>query len=191
MEEKRKTEPVVKGKAKIKKKSEMQKLKDVFVQEDIDNVKSYVLFDVLIPGIKRIVFDTITNALKMSMFGEKGQASKPSSSGTKIRYGGYFEQPEDDGRRRSIRSGSGMNYDEITFENRDDAEGVLRAMQGSIIQYGIVSVGDLYDFADLPTSNFTMLKYGWKDLGDARVVQVRDGSGFGYALKLPKAVPLQ
>lgn len=187
----RKIEPVIKGKAKIRKKREIQKIKDVFVQEDINNVKSYVLFDVLIPGIKRIVFDTITNALRMSMFGEKGQTNKQSSSGTKIRYGGYFQQPEEDDRRRQAQSKNGMNYDEITFENRDDAEGVLRAMQGSILQYGIVSVGDLYDFADLPTSNFTTLKYGWKDLEDARVVHVRDGDSFGYALKLPKAVPLQ
>lgn len=186
-----KMKPVVKGRAKIKKKGEMQKLRDVFVQEDINSVKSYVLFDVLIPGIKRIVFDTITNALQMSMFGEKGNPNKNRSSGTKIRYGGCFTERDEDTRGYRIKNRSVMDYDEIIFETRDDAEDVLRAMQGSIAQYGIVSVGDLYDFADIPTPNFTILKYGWTDLEDARVVQVRDGNTFGYALKLPKALPLQ
>ena len=57
--EKRKTEKVVSGKVKTKKKGEMRKLKDVFISEDASNVKSYVIMDVLIPAAKKAISDII------------------------------------------------------------------------------------------------------------------------------------
>ena len=40
--ERKKVEKVVTGKVKTKKKSEASKLKDVFISEDVSNVKSYI-----------------------------------------------------------------------------------------------------------------------------------------------------
>lgn len=185
-----KKEAVVKnGKTRLRKKSDSPKLKDVFISEDMDNVKSYVLFDVLIPGIKKIFFDTIKNALEMALFGEKGTSGKSSTSASRINYRNYY--PKDDATPyKPARTKSSLNYDEIVFETREDAEAVLNAMESSIQQYKVVSVGDLYDFADIPSPDFTALKYGWNDLREARVMQVRDGNSFGYILKLPTARPL-
>lgn len=53
-------------------------------------------------------------------------------------------------------------------------------------QFSIVSVGDLYDMADISTDNYTVNKYGWKDIQSANVVRVRDG----YIIKLPKPMPI-
>ena len=49
----KRVEKVISGTVKSKKKSEMQKFADVFISEDVNNVKSYIVMDVLVPAIKR------------------------------------------------------------------------------------------------------------------------------------------
>lgn len=48
-------EKVISGTVKPKKKSEMQKFADVFISEDVNNVKSYIVMDVLVPAIKKAI----------------------------------------------------------------------------------------------------------------------------------------
>ena len=59
----KKVEKVIAGTVKSKKKSEIRKFTDVFISEDIDNVKSYILLDVLIPAIKKAISDVVTNGI--------------------------------------------------------------------------------------------------------------------------------
>ena len=59
-------------------------------------------------------------------------------------------------------------------------------MNEIISQYGVVSIGDLYDLADVSTDNFTVNKYGWTDISGCKAIRVREG----YILKLPKATPI-
>ena len=50
--ERRKVEKVVSGNVRTRKKGEINRFKDVFIAEDISNVKSYIVMDVLIPAAK-------------------------------------------------------------------------------------------------------------------------------------------
>lgn len=59
-------------------------------------------------------------------------------------------------------------------------------MNDIISQYGVVSVLDLYDLADVSTDNYAANKYGWTDISGCKAIRVRDG----YILKLPRALPL-
>ena len=79
------------------------------------------------------------------------------------------------------------DYDDIIFDNRGDAEAVLSSMEDVIDQYGVVSIADLFDLAEVSNSNYAMNNYGWTDLRTANVVRVRDG----YILKLPRALPIK
>lgn len=176
---------VISGSAKSKKKGEMQKFADVFISEDVNNVKSYILMDVLVPAIKKAISDIVTNGIDMILYGETGRTRKGSNA-TKVSYGKFYDRESD--RRREYRASSriGYDYDDIIFETRGDAESVLDAMNDIISQYGVVSVGDLYDLADVSTDNYNVNKYGWTDISGCKPVRVRDG----YILKLPKALPL-
>ena len=51
----KRVEKVISGTVKSKKKSEMQKFADVFISEDVNNVKSYIVMDVLVPAIKKAI----------------------------------------------------------------------------------------------------------------------------------------
>ena len=187
-EEKKRVEKVVTGKAKVKKKNEISKLKDVFVSEDAHNVGSYIFMDVLVPAIKKAVSDIVRDGIDMILYGSSGR-SKNSSSSSRVSYRSYYDDRNRDRDRYSsgtIRAGSGFHYDDIIFETRQEAEAAIDQMDEIIERYGFVTVADYYDMADL-SAPYTSNKYGWTTIRNAEVVRAREG---GYTLKLPKALPI-
>lgn len=48
----KKVEKIVSGSVKSKKKSGIEKLTSVFVPEDVDDVKSYIFEDIIVPAVK-------------------------------------------------------------------------------------------------------------------------------------------
>jgi hypothetical protein len=181
----KKVEKVVTGLVKSKKKNELRKFTDVFISEDVGNVKSYILLDVLVPAVKKAISDIITNGIDMLLYGETGHTKK-SSVASKVSYRSYYDKAND---RRDYhnpsRTRSGYSYDDITLDNRGEAEDVLSRMDELVSTYGLVSVADLYDLVGI-TGNYTDNNYGWTDIRSASVIRIRDG----YMLKLPKALPL-
>lgn len=183
--ERKKLEKVVSGKAKVKKKSEMRKIKDVFISEDASNIKSYVLMDVLVPAIKKAISDIVTNGIDMILYGETGH-TKRRTTASSISYRDYYNQKSDDRFRDTNRTRSGYSYDDIVLESRGEAEDVLSRMDELVETYGVVAVADLYDLVGI-TGEYTDNKYGWTNIRNAEVIRVRDG----YMLKLPRALPIK
>lgn len=184
--EDKKLQAVVTGTARTKKKSEIQKFTDVFVSEDIANVKSYILMDVLVPAVKKAISDIVTNGVDMILYGGRNPNQKRSSA-SRVSYNSMYDSQRGSRRDYSASSGrNGFDYDDILFDHRGDAEAVLCAMEEVINKYGVVSVGDLYDLAEVSTHNYAVNNYGWSDIRSASVVRVRDG----YMLKLPRALPI-
>lgn len=182
-EEKRVTK-VVKGNVRTKP-NEVRKFADVFISEDINNVKSYILMDVLVPAIKKAVADIVTNGIEMILYGSTSNR-RNSSSGSKVSYRNYYDSRDD---RRDDRGGSrtrsGLDYDDFVFDSRGEAEAVLSQMGDIIERFKYVTVADLYDMVD-KVPPFTANKYGWTSIRNADVVRDRDG----YRLKLPRAMQI-
>lgn len=172
---------VVTGSTKTKKKSEVRKFTDIFMPEDVSSIKSYVISDVVVPAIKAIISDTINAILYPG-----GGGPKKNSPATRVSYSGYYRGERERRDAPPSRLRNGLDYDDIIFDNRGDAEAVLTAMEDIIAQYQVVSVGDLYDLAQISTHNYAVNNYGWSNLQTAQVVRVRDG----WMLKLPRALPL-
>ena len=177
----KKVEKVIAGTVKSKKKSEIRKFTDVFISEDVDNVKSYILLEVLVPAIKKAISDIVTNGIDMILYGGTGK-TKSNTAASKVSYRSYYDSRRD---YSAVRTKTGYNYDDIIFDNRGEAEDVLSRMDELVSTYGLVSVADLYDLVGI-TGNYTDNNYGWTDIRSASVIRVRDG----YMLKLPKALPI-
>ena len=176
---------VTKAPAKIKT-NEARKLADIFISEDITNVKNYIFMDVIVPAVKKAIYDVVTNGIDMFLYGGSGKG-KSSSSTSKVSYRNYYERKDNGGYRGSENtvSRNAFDYDDIVFNNRGEAEAAKQQMMDLIDRYGIVTVGDLYEMAN-QTAPYTAQKYGWMDVRGAETQRVRDG----YILKLPKAVPI-
>lgn len=181
--EERKIDKVVSGKAKLKKKSGVRKLSEVFVSEDASSVKSYVLSDVIIPATKKLIFDIVRDGIEMFLYGTTGGKGRSSD-----RFGGNYVSYNKISANRDRRPGEtsygrgGFDYDDILFETRGDAEAVREQMMEVIERYGFVTIADMYDMAQL-TAPYTSNKYGWTNIRNAEVVRARDG----FIIKLPRA----
>lgn len=185
--DKKKVEKVVSGSVKVKKKNGVTKFADNFISEDIHNVKSYVITDVLIPSVKRAISEMVTNGIDMILYGSTGGRSKRSSA-DRVSYRNYYDRRDDDRHRDRDRDRvrtSAYSFDDIVLDSRGEAEEVLARMDELIDQYGIVSVADLYDLVGV-SGNYTDNKYGWTNIRNAEPIRVRDG----YMLRLPKALPI-
>lgn len=183
--EKRVDKPVVTGGVKIKQKSEVSKLADVFISEDASNVKNYIIMDVLIPTIKDTLYNVVKGTLDMILFGGNANRSERRTNGSYVSYDRFSDRKDRTSRNDSYRTNSGYNHGDVVLDSRPEAEEVLSQMDDIIRSYGWVTVADLYDLLG-ESCNFTDQKYGWTNLRNANVVRVRDG----YMIKLPKALPI-
>lgn len=172
--------PVVKKKPSMKHKNKLKRVVEHFLPQDETSLADHILFEYVIPSIGNTLMDTIGY-----VFNLKGRSSKSNYSGASYR--NYYDRSKDSDRRDSKRDNSVYDYEDIVFDYRPDAEDVLDGMYEAIKEYGVVSVADLYDLADISTSNYTVNDYGWLNLDRAEVIRARGG---GYKIKFPRAMPI-
>ena len=182
----KKLESVVSGTVSMRKKTTLKKVADIFFQKDINDVKSYLIRDVLIPELRDALYNLVMNGLDMMLY--DGKRTRKSSSNTmrvnySAKYNNQTSMPETSS---SPRTKSGLNFDDVVFDDRMDANEVLNQMLNIIEQYDSVSVADFCELAGIP-GEYTDRKYGWTSLGSAEVKHI---SGGGYVLKLPRVILL-
>ena len=179
----RRAEKVITGGVTQRRKSGIDKLGSIFLAGDVEDVKEYIIEDVLIPTIKRAFYDIICNGTGM-LLGERNPNKSNQSS--RVSYRAYYDRPDErKSRDNSNQSRSNYSYKDLIFDNRGDAEVVLEQMFELLDRYDAVSIADLFDLAG-ESSNYTDNKYGWTNLADARVQPVRGG----YVIQLPRATTL-
>lgn len=159
-------------------KSEIRKLTDVFLAKDIHEVKEYIIMEVAIPAIKDIISSTVNTFL----YGDRSNPSKTTNASW-ASYGKYYDKGKTTSPSEPVKKR--LDYRDLTFDTKGDAEEVLSALEELISMYGKASVADLFDLADMECE-YTDNRYGWKSLASASTYQTRDG----YMLRLPKPRPL-
>lgn len=179
----KKVEKVISGNVKTREKSLSRKFSDTFLGDDIESVKGYIIFDVIIPAIKDTISNVVSNGIEMLLFGEtRGSGRKRNESYTS--YSNYYKK---DNKRERTRSVSSVhNFRDIILETRGEAEDVLSNLVDIAYEYGSASVADLYDLVGV-TGSFTDNRYGWSNLASARVNRARGG---GYIIDLPRVEQL-
>lgn len=178
----KKVSKVVKGNVKIKKKSEARKFADVFLPEDISNVKSFIFQDVLIPALKKVISDTVDTFL----YGGSRRGGSTSNAG-KVSYSSYYGGDRFDRRddRPPFDTRRGFDLGDIVLDTRQEANDVLNRMEELIDSYKQVTVGDLYDLLG-KSCDYTANNYGWTSVRAAEVIRARDG----YLIKFPRPMPI-
>ena len=190
----KKVEKVINGTAKTKKKSDLQRAANGFFSEDVTNIKSYILTEVIIPAAKNLISsmvggtaDVFRDTVNTCLFG--GAGARRMKTGERTPYRSFYGNEKDRNKSNigSARTRSVYDYDDIILETKSEAEKVLDQLEDIIENYGMASVADLYQSAGIRNYPFTCNNYGWTDIRSADSVRLRDGS---YMLKLPKALPL-
>ena len=186
-DDKKKVEQVVEGPAKKKKKSGLAKFIDTFVEDDAASVKQYVVEDVLIPGFKDILYDTVTNSLNRFLYNDR-EAPRRNNGGNVTsftRYTGRYQQNNRSNTRetRPLRNG-GYSFDNVVVPSRGEAQEVLDSLGELLSEYGTVSVADLYDMCGLQTKH-TDNNYGWESLNG---FSIKRYSSTEYEILTPRPI---
>lgn len=176
-EEKNISKPTVKpvAQGKVKQKGLGEKAAEAFFSEDTKTVGNYIIWDVIIPGLKNAVMDVI----EMALFGSSNRSSRRRGS-SHVSYQSYYDS---DSRSRSSRGverndrTSRYDFSDIILDTRGDAEQVMASMEELINKYGEATVADLCSLVGL-SSKFTDQKWGWTDCRDLSYRR----SGRGYIL---------
>ena len=164
-----------------------KKMAKSFLADDLSNVKSYIILDVLIPTIKEAVSQIIKNGSDMLIFGDvKPLGGKRAG----YNYNGIsssksvVKSPHKTANRRAMH-----DFREVTFETRADAMEVLSQLNELIENYGSATVEDFYIFiGEGKTAKYTDRKWGWTNLEGRNIERVLGG---GYMIDLPPAEALE
>lgn len=166
---------------------------DSIVGGDANTAKQYVLHDVVIPAIRDMVADSISQGVERMIFGEvkstsrRGRSGK-SGSGPYINYSRLSSNKRDPSSREpelSRRARASHDFGEIVLTERAEATEVIDRLFDLVSKYEAATVSDLYDLVGV-TGTYMDDKWGWTDLRGANVRRVRDG----YLLELPRTEPL-
>lgn len=187
-EPEKRTGKVISGTAVVKKKTVGDKVKSIFIVEDLAKVKDYVITDVIIPNIKKAIDDIVSNGTHMILY---GSGARPRSSSntinanpSRVSYRSYYSNSDPRSEpRRDI-----FDFESITFDTRGEAELVIDTLVDLITSYGVARVSDYYEACGVSTNgNYMANDYGWKTLRDASTY--RDNGR--YAIRMPRPMPLR
>lgn len=191
MEEKKENKVVISKPAVIEEKKGWDKVADSFFNEDKQNIKNYIIYDVLLPAAKKTIQTIVTNVTSMVLYGEADKRNNQSDIPvSRVSYRSYYNEPAKSSYynqdRYSQRTQPIADYNNILLENRGDCEILLDQMNATIEKYTFVKVADLFDFVGLK-SNYTDNNWGWTDLRSAEICRQSDGR---YWIRFPKPMPI-
>lgn len=161
---------------------------DRFVTEDITDVGTYVVADILIPTLKTLILEMLSNGSERFLFGDGQTRARRGGSRARnahVSYGNFYRD-EEPAARRPAQTRRKAGLDDIVLETRGEAEDVIGALVEIIDQYSETSVSDLYELVGI-TGDFTDQSIGWTNLSKATCSRVRNG----YALNLPRPIQLE
>jgi hypothetical protein len=182
------------GSAVERKKSLGRKFREQFAGDDAQTVGQYLLFDVVIPATKNLIFDLGREGLQRILFG----VSRPSNSsiagtilGSRTSYSSYSRATP---AAQNVNQSAGLtpqqraihDFSGVILQTHEQAMAVIDVLSQLIDDFGTATLNDFYA-AIGETPEFTAVKYGWKSMAQAQVRGIREG----YLLELPKPIVLE
>lgn len=186
--------PVTHGQTVIKKETVGKKFADVFLAENMTNVKDYIIYDVLVPAINDTIVNMLTSGVSMLFKGQPGNYNRGSSGRSRLNertsYGSYYGRSSESTREREkqpSRTVRDMNgFKDIGFRELGDAKEVRSCIYDIIDRYPYISVQEYYGLSDNSNlAEYTDTKRGWRaeDIREINISRCYDGL---YRLDLPR-----
>lgn len=166
---------------------------NTFLGSDMRTVGSGVLFDVVIPSLKELLFETGKEGLARSLYGgaERPNQHRP---GAKVNYSGLAKTTKIVGSGLAARSERPEptremrvrhDFSELYLPTKGEAEKTLDALFDLVDQYEVANVADLYDLLGIQRT-YVDERWGWLDLRGSSTEWTRHG----YRLNLPKPIQI-
>jgi len=182
---------LVEGTATRRKKPLGKRMREMFLADGDGSVMDFVFGEVLIPAMKDMVTDAVSQGFERMIYGETRSSvrrNRPSSAFGNTQHTNYnarYAPNQRHDNRPTTNRRTRAPFDDIVIPSRSEAIDVLHALNEEIGKYEVVSVRALYEMVGLEF-HFTDEKFGWSDLSSAGIRRVSNG----YLLDLPRAEPI-
>ena len=146
---------------------------------EIQNIGNSLFAEIVVPAIEAGMLDFLTSGL--SMLFNRG-ANRGSQQPRRRSYNSMYTRKTRSRRGSQQRRYSAPEdpiFEDVFFDNREDAGLVLGKMMERTAEYGVATVGDLNNLVGL-NSNPTYERYGWEDLRGTRVHYTSEGYLIGF-----------
>lgn len=160
--------------------SKFGKILDSILNEDIQGLKKYVVMNVLIPRIGKLIIDffNLGSNTPVPQPGSDGKIDYTSPQKVRVVGSSDMVQPYKD-ETVSRR----YEFKRIGYPYQRQAQDVLDQLKDDINKYKMATLLHYYEYSDIDTES-TENNYGWKNLDDAEVYF--DRSSQMWVIKLPK-----
>lgn len=177
-------EKVVSGEIVVRKKPLGRRLAESFNGDDSRSVGQYVLFDIIIPEVKRIISDVVSQGVERLLFGDNARSRSSGGDGRRrTAYDRYHDNKKrDDQPHLSRAARTTHDFRDIVVRERGEAERVKDGLIEYLDLYDQVPLTVFYDLIGV-SGSFQDEEWGWYDLRGIRVLPARGG---GYMFDLPR-----
>lgn len=181
--------------AEVKERSALQKASRSFFAEDFNKVARYVGKEIILPSVKRLIFDVFSDGLGALLWGtdsRKGKGDKFASY-----YGGsnrgsmYWQSGNSNNGPRTQQassrvSGTGYDSEMYIVPSRGDAEYIIDSLKEELGSYPSVPIASLYKMLkrDPQPVDFN---YGWTNLSGIDFRRLANGE---FEIITPRVEPL-
>lgn len=159
-----------------------KKFAEIFITDDVADIKTWLIKDVIIPGIQ----DTVLDMLSMMFRGEsysrgRSRTDRRDRYDDRTSYTSYYRS-SNDGRDRNSRRRRDDRYesdDRVDFRNivlseRAEAERLIDELRRRITDEGSVSIAELLELMGAQ-SRYTDANWGWDDERDIKIRRISSG----------------
>ena len=167
------------GTIKPQKKSLMRRIADAFIATDRKDIKDYLVFDILIPGLKRGLEDVVHMMLYNDKKSPHIERRRGESRIRRLEFNSLRDARRDDDEMLGSRLIAGEC--DLIFTTRSKAEEALDMVTERIEDRGFATLKYYYTITRQPT-DWTQENWGWRSMAGAKVVEVRGG----YKLRMPR-----
>lgn len=184
---------VVAGDTKFVEKPLGKRIVESFTGATMAEVGTYVLFEVIIPAAKDLLFESLKEGIQRKLYGDSRPRVGTSSSirpVTTVMRTAYNEMTKPKQVSRpdiSPKARAQHDFREVSFADRSDAERVLAELEREIAEYEATTVSTFYELVGLNAS-YQDRVWGWEDIRGAGVRRLPGG---GFVIDLPNPKPLE
>jgi hypothetical protein len=172
-----------------------KKFKNIFFGGDLKTSAKYVTADVVLPTLRDLLVDAITNGAKNYIYGDsRFRRTRSAEYRPQVHYNNPINRASvRDPRERSLdrrpyipdqphpyRNTGNIDRHEIVLARKEDAELVVERLIDVVSQFEVATLADYYDLCGIPSSHIDN-KWGWTYLNNIEIRQTRDG----YVIDLP------
>jgi hypothetical protein len=159
--------------------------------EDAGSIGRYAMTDLIVPTIRNTIRELVVGVVDRALYGAKAGVARQGGPGMGLRGNvssirTRYDQMSEGSRVISREARARHDFDDVVFDNREEAIAVLEGLIMRIERYRVATVADLYNLCGV-TGDFAAQKWGWTDLNTANVRQ-RYG---GWLLDLPEPEPVR